>query len=122
MKKLNKKSLETALKVCVCAALAFAFVIVITQIMPSMTWCEDLFTKTEGVLGDTQSKLVHLAMAIFPVSLIVLILTLFFTKDERKIGIVGKACIVVCVAAVLIMLVDAGLVLQTLKDWFGVGN
>lgn len=121
MKKLKIKSfLETALKMCVCAGIAFAFLQVVRLALPSASWCGDLFEKTEGVLGDTQGKLVHLAMAIFPVSLIVLILNLFFTKDERKVGMIGKACIVVCVAAALIMIIDSGTVLETIKTWLNI--
>ncbi len=119
MKKfVNKEFLGTALKTCVHAALAVAFVMAFCQVMPSAAWCGDLFSKSESILGEAQGKLVHFAMALFPVSLIVLILNLFFTKDDRKIGLIGKACIVVCVATALIMVIDAGTVLSTLEAWF----
>ena len=116
----NNEFLETALKMCVCAGLAFLFVLVVAHVFPSIAWCNDLFTKANTVLDTTKGKLVSFAMALFPVSLIVIILTLFFTKDERKIGLVVKAGVVVCLAAVLILLINKGIVLDTLKEWFGV--
>ena len=121
MKKLmNKEFLSSALKVCVCAALLLITAQVIYHILPSMSWCDDLFGKTETVLGDTKQKLVNVALALFPVCLIIIVLTLFFTKDERKIGIVVKAGVVVCLALVIILLINAGVVKDTLMDWFGV--
>ena len=120
---INKENTAFVLKVCICALLALGIIAVIHYMIPSLAWSsDDLIDISVDVLGDFKHKLVTIALAAFPVSLIVLLLGIFFLHDDRTLAFVIRACIVVCVATALILFIEAGTALETLKSLFKIGE
>lgn len=76
--------------------------------------------RVEGVLGDFEAALVNLSLSIFPIALIILLLTLLFTHDTKKIAFVIKILLVILAATGGILLTHAGFVLNFLKNLIGV--
>lgn len=68
-------------------------------------------------ISDVQETVVNVSLALFPVSLILGLVILYFTHDERKIGLTVKICLTICIVTGLIILINAGVALDIIKSF-----
>lgn len=71
---------------------------------------DKLETTAKNTISDVEKTVVEICMALFPLSLILGLVVLFFTHDERKISLTVKICITICIVTALILLIHAGTV------------
>lgn len=76
----------------------------------------DLVDKGDQALGGVKEGLVKICLALFPVALLVCIIAILITHDPRKIsGLIGT-CITIIIATLAVLLINAGTLLDILKD------
>jgi len=79
----------------------------------------DIFSVAEGAVDSVQDKLVSLGTKLFPLALVICIVSLFITHDERKLQIELKILITLCVCYALLLLIDNGTFVTTVKSILG---
>ena len=104
------------IRVALFSLVAFLAIQVIVAVVPSAVFCDDLFTTAETSLGDFQSKLVSLSLAIFPVATIIVLILFATTHNEKKMGLYKGIFLTICFVTLLILLVNGGYVLNLIKD------
>ena len=83
---------------------------------PVAAFCDDLFTTAEASLGDFETKLVNLCMALFPVAAIVVLILFLTTHNDKKMAMYKGIFITICVVTGAILLVHGGYVLNFIKE------
>ncbi|MBO5371752.1 MAG: hypothetical protein J6A75_03425 [Lachnospiraceae bacterium] len=78
---------------------------------------DTLEKNAEDAISDVQDFLVKISFALFPVALIVGLLALFFTHDERKISLTVKICGTILVVTALIIFINGGHALNLVKEF-----
>lgn len=68
-------------------------------------------------IGEVQEFLVNISLGLFPVALIVGLITLFFTHDERKISVVTKICFTIVIVTALIIFINGGHALNIVTEF-----
>lgn len=86
---------------------------------PELSFCAELFDTAETSLNDLKTKIVELSFAIFPVALIVLLVLIAITHNEKKIALYRSLLITVCIVEGAILLVSRGVVLDLIKELVG---
>ena len=79
----------------------------------------DAFTQAGTAVDNLQSKLITLAGKIFPLALVVTIIAMFFTRDQKKFDTEKTILIGLCIAYALLILVSKGAVVTTITSLFG---
>ena len=68
----------------------------------------DPFDTMESGLQNVLTGLVKVGKALFPVAIVIIIVMLFWTRDERKLAMEIKIGIALCVAYVLMIIMGSG--------------
>lgn len=77
-----------------------------------------IFEKAESATTTVTTNLLSLAKKIFPLSLVICVVALFVTHDERKLQLEIKIGIGLCVGYVVLLLATNGTIAATLDGWF----
>lgn len=77
---------------------------------------DDVFTVAESAVDSIVGKLVSLGTKLFPLALVICIISLFITHDERKLGMEIKILITLCIAYALLLMIDNGIFTNTVTD------
>lgn len=77
---------------------------------------DDIFVTAEKVIGRVQTKVVSIGKKLFPLALVIAVVSLFITHDERKLQIEIKILICLCVAYALLLLIDSGSFTTTINN------
>ncbi len=72
-----------------------------------LTYC-NAFEEAEKAVTNTQTRLVSLAKVLFPFSLVILIIAILFTHDQKALATELKTALIICVAYVALLLVTSG--------------
>ena len=64
----------------------------------------DPFSKAETALSSVLTGLVKVGKALFPIAIIIIIISLFITHDERKLQMEIKIGVALCVAYILLLI------------------
>lgn len=119
MKKvLSKENLEQVLKISLCVLCCVAIVQAVRSICPTLIACDDLFDVGLGIISDAQQKLVEICIAICPLALIFVIVCVLLTHNEKKMAWYMQLGIIILVATALVLIINSGVVIETLKAWF----
>lgn len=119
MKKIfTKENLAQVLKLTLCVVCCLAFMQMFISVMPTTIFCGDLFDKGQEIIGQGQQTLVSLAMALCPLALILICVLSMVTHNEKKLAWLMNLGKVVLVASILILIINSGAVVTTLKSWF----
>lgn len=119
MKKIfSKENLAQVLKKCVCVMCCATFMQMVWTLIPSIAYCNDLFAEGEALISDAQQTLVNFAMALCPLSLIVIAILSMTTHNEKKLAGLMSFAKIVLVATILILVINSGVVVDTIKAWF----
>lgn len=115
---LKKENIMNILKNSLCVTCIFAFVQSIMSIVPIHVLCDDLFDVAGSTISNAQKELVDICLAACPLSIIVILLSLIFVRDERKMAWLIKLAGTVVVATALVLVVNSDVLVSTLKTWF----
>lgn len=119
MKKIfTKENLAQVLKLTLCVMCCLAFMQMITSVMPTTVFCDDLFEKGTDIVKSGQSTLVSFAMALAPLALILICVLSMVTHNEKKLAWLMNLGKVVLIASILILVINSGIVIDTIKAWF----
>lgn len=119
MKNFIRVNRNEIVRVALLSLAAVLCVMAFNAFCPGLAFCNDLFDTAETSLGDLQSKIVNLSFAIFPVALIVLLVLIAVTHNEKKISLYRSLLITVCIVEGAILLVNNGYVLSLIKELVG---
>lgn len=78
----------------------------------------DAFSEAETAVGNLQSKLIGLAEVVFPLAVVICAISMFFTRDQKKFDTEKRILIGCCLAFGLVILVDKGSLVDTIKNLF----
>ncbi len=73
----------------------------------------DAFDKAEKAVDKTYDKIIGFADKLFPFSLVVLIIAILFTHDQKALAAEIKTAVMICIAYVLLLIVESGDFLKT---------
>ncbi len=83
------------------------------------TYSGDLFEVAESASESVMTKLLSLAKVLFPLALIILFISILFTKDQRALSTEIKLAVTICIVYALILLVGNNTVRNTVTDLIG---
>ncbi len=73
----------------------------------------DAFDQAEKAIDGTYDKITNFADKLFPFSLVVLIIAILFTHDQKALAAEIKTAVMICIAYVLLLIVESGDFLKT---------
>ena len=80
-----------------------------TAILNMQITYADAFEQATRAVGAAQSSIVNVAKVLFPFSLVILIIAILFTHDQKALATELKTALIICVAYVVLLIVaDAG--------------
>lgn len=77
-----------------------------------------VFEKANSATDAVTKNLLELGKKLFPLSIIICVVALFVTHDERKLQMEIKITLGLCVGYVLLLLATNGAIASTLDEWF----
>lgn len=89
--------------------------------------CRPVFSSDAFAIADTATtsltdKLTILAVKLFPLSLIIIVVLMFCTQDQRKLSMEWKALIGVIAVFILLLLVKNDVIIPTIEDIIGLSH
>lgn len=85
-------------------------------------YSNDLFEVANNAAGETKTKLVNLAEVLFPLALVILFISILFTKDQKALSMEIKLAVTICIVYALIILVGKGTVTTTVTQLINAGG
>lgn len=82
------------------------------------TYC-DVFDTAELGISSLQTKLTSLAFKLFPLAIVIDIVVIFFTHDQRKMELEIKILVGLCLCLVLLLFVEADMLVPTIRGLLG---
>lgn len=82
------------------------------------TYC-DVFDTAEAGVTSLVSKLTSLAFKLFPLAIVIDIVVIFFTHDQRKMEMEIKVLVGLCLCLVLLLFVEADMLVPTIRGILG---
>lgn len=79
----------------------------------------DAFDQAGTAVDNLKGKLITFGGKVFPLALVVTIVCMFFTRDQKKFDIERTILIGLCVTYALLILVSKGAVVSTITNLFG---
>ena len=76
----------------------------------------DAFDQAQQAVSRTQNRLVGLAKVLFPFSLVILIIAILFTHDQKALATELKTALIICVAYVALLIVTSGGFAETFSN------
>lgn len=76
----------------------------------------DIFDDIQIVSGNAQSKIIETATVLLPLIIVIDILCIVFTRDQRKIQLEVSILITAIVAFIALLIINNGDIAATLKD------
>ena len=76
----------------------------------------DIFDDIQKVSGNAQSKIIETATVLLPLVIVIDILCIVFTRDQRKIALEASILITAIVAFVALLIINNGDIATTLKN------
>lgn len=72
--------------------------------------------KAVGLINEGTSEMTQLCLALFPLSLLILLALIIFCRNDKKMAGYIYFCGVVCVATLVVLLIDSGSVIELLES------
>lgn len=82
-------------------------------------FCTDAFEVAEGATDTLTTKMTSLCYKIFPLAIVICIVSLFITHDERKLAMEWKILAGLIAGLALLILVEKGIIVDTVKNVVG---
>lgn len=79
----------------------------------------DIFDTAEQGIGNLMSKCLSLAFKLFPLAIVIDIVVIFFTHDQRKMEAEIKILVGLCLCLVLLLFVEADMLIPTIRGILG---
>ena len=108
----NKKKLTEVIKQKVISA---ALIITANMMGTGAAYSTDAFSKAEGAVTSLQDKIINFASIIFPFSLVILVVAILFTHDQKALQTELKTGLMICVAYAVLLLIKSGAVKSTIE-------
>ena len=77
---------------------------------------DNISQKSSEAIAKVQKPIVTIALAVGGLAMIICIVLILFTHDERKIQGYIKLCITIAIALVVIGLINGGVIIQMVQD------
>lgn len=78
------------------------------------------FASAENATKELQNQIVALAKVLFPFSLVILIVAILFTHDQKALQFELKTALIICVAYIALLIVTSSSFLDTFSN-LGIG-
>lgn len=78
------------------------------------------FDAAQNATKSLQKYIVSLSKTLLPFALIVLIVSILFTHDQKALQMELKTALIVCVAYIALLIIDSGALMNTLEN-LGIG-
>lgn len=115
MKEFLKNNKNELIKVSLLSLCTILCLAALTYFLPTPVFC-DLFSEAKEITESTQDKIVDLAIAICPLALIVVLVLMLTTHNDKKLSVYKSIAITILVVFFLILLVDKGLVTDFIQN------
>lgn len=120
MKKLKSLNKLQVAKIILCVLLVCVSCQVLYSFIPTSVSCsDDLIQTGTEVTGKIKTDIAKLALAIFPVAIMVIGFILLFTHNDRKISQLFNVLLIIIGGFILIILASKGVITNALQSIFG---
>lgn len=79
----------------------------------------EIEANSTAAISSVQKTIVTIALAVGPLAIIVCLVLMLFTHDERKIAALTKAAVTILIVLVLILFVNGNQLIALIKDLMG---
>lgn len=87
-----------------------------TGYMPSYGEKQSAFNSAWGMMADTISQIVSVASKLFPLGLIIIIIAIIFTRDQKQLSKLLQTAVYMAIAYVILLILGSGMVQTTIQD------
>lgn len=84
--------------------------------MPSYGEKQSAFNSAWGMMADTISQVVSVASKLFPLGLIIIIIAIIFTRDQKQLSKLLQTAVYMAIAYVILLILGSGMVQTTIQD------